>query len=317
MYCGPLLSCPIAFGGHSSGPKMSPCQLFSRFSLHKITNSEDFSFSPAEFSRFKFGDDNAAQHFGTAMAEAFIQEYFCGRQRPTSELVVACSYQFIPTAAYSLRRHFLRHLNRWMAANDLLPVQKVKIYRSTTYQLDYGTLTAESRAQHIGRDHFHVDRDLVVGKTILVLDDIRITGAHENRILRMFQELGIQEPLLFLYFAELTSSRVEPGIENRLNFYDIQSIFDLEDIVQHGRFAINARFVKYVLAYEHEAFCRFLKGQDEGFAALLLHVAIGNGYHKKHEYAVNMSELSRKLCLGQSEVVAKGIELSVDSRLTS
>lgn len=298
---------------------MSNSSSFSKFSLHKITCTENFPFSPVEFSRFKFGDDDAAQRFGTAMAEAFIREYLCGSTPPISELVIACSYQFIPTAACALRRHFLRHINRWMAANNLDPVQKVKIYRATTYQLDYGTLSAESRAQHIARDHFHIDREMVANKTILVLDDIRITGGHETRLLRMFQELGIQEPLLFLYFAELTSRKIEPGIENHLNFYDVHSIFDLEELLQRGRFAINARFVKYVLAYEHEAFCSFLEGQDERFAGLLLHMAIGNGYHKKQEYAANIARLNKRLCFEQPRLITKleGIESLVDYQLAN
>lgn len=296
---------------------MSNCSSVSKFSLHKITNTKDFSFSPAEFSRFKFGDDVAAQRFGTEMAEAFIQEYLCGSPQQASELVIACSYQFIPTAACSLRRHFIRHLNQWMAAHDLAPVQKVKIHRATTYQLDYGTLSAESRAQHIGRDHFYIDRELVASKTILVLDDIRITGGHEKRILRMVEELGIQEPLVFLYFAELTSNRIEPGIENRLNFYDIHSIFDLEEPIRKGRFAINARFVKYVLAYEHQAFCNFLEGQDDRFASLLLHMTVGNGYDKESIYAANITELNKRLCSEKPEPIAKSIEVLVDFQLAN
>jgi hypothetical protein len=275
---------------------MSETQASFTYSLHKITLDDSFSFSPHEFSRFKFGDDGVAYRFGVALAEGFIRDRL--HTFPIPKTVVAVSYQSIPTAAHSLRKHFILHLNRWLARNGYPPTQEIKIHRITTYQVDYSTQSVESRRQLIGKDHFHIDRDLVGCKTVLVLDDIRVTGTHEQRLLQMFDEFGLRSQVAFIYFAELTNRDVDPDIENWLNFYAVHSIFDLEEMVKSGKFAINARVVKYVLAYSHEAFSVFLQRQEDSFSNLLFDTAIRNGYHNVKKYSANSNTLMRRVCLG-------------------
>jgi hypothetical protein len=278
----------------------------STYSLHKITHDDGFDFSPNEFSRLKFGDDNVAYRFGVAVAEGFIRDRL--HAFPVLEIVVGVSYQFIPTAALALRKHFIFHLNQWLARNGWPPAREIKIHRITTYQVDYGTLSVESRRELIGKDHFHIDRNLMGCKTILVLDDIRVTGAHEQRLLQMFDEFGLRSQVTFIYFAELANRDVDPSIENRLNFYAVHSIFDLEEIVKSGKFAINARVVKYILSSSHEAFSVFLQRQEDGFSNLLFDMAKGNGYHNVKKYSANFDTLMRRVSLGKRNFVSGEIK---------
>jgi hypothetical protein len=67
--------------------------------------------------------------------------------------------------------------------------RKPRCIRTITYKEDYGELDAEQRLlKLIGNDSFHIDKMFLKGKTLVFLDDIRITGGHERMIMKMIDE---------------------------------------------------------------------------------------------------------------------------------
>jgi PRTase ComF-like len=257
------------------------------FSLHKIQHTHHFGFDPDQYSRFKFGDGEVSEHFGQALAEAFIKAHM---PLPEAEQIVVVSspYSFIPTATFAMKNHFVYRLNRWLAEYGYPVVQEAKVHRSITYKEDYGELSAEERMRLIGNDTFHIDSSFLEGKTILFLDDIRITGSHERMIMKMVSEYGLRNRIYMLYFAELVNKDIHPNIENYLNYHFVKSIFELDTIIKNGRFAINTRIVKYILNYDFDPFCIFLQDQTCEFAEQLYDMAIGNGYHEIPAYTRNL-----------------------------
>ena len=156
------------------------------FSLHKIKSENTFSFDPAAYSRFKFGDGAASADFGSKLAQGFIRECMPLPSEQNKEIVVVSSpYSFIPTATFAMKNAFVSTLNRWLALHGLPVVQETKVHRTITYKEDYGELSAAERMRLIGNDHFHIDAAFLKGKTLFFLDDIRITGSHERMIQRM------------------------------------------------------------------------------------------------------------------------------------
>ncbi|MBP1652659.1 MAG: hypothetical protein H6Q26_2816 [Bacteroidetes bacterium] len=258
------------------------------YSLHKIHHSDSFGFSPDDYSRFKFGDDVVARDFGIALAEGYIRNHL-HYVPPEKQLVVISSpYAFIPTATFAMKNHFVFRLNRWLAEEGYPVVQEAKVHRTITYKEDYGELNASERLKLIGNDSFHVDKAFLEGKTVIFLDDIRITGSHERMILRMVDEYELKNDICMLYFAELANHSIHPNIENYLNYHCVKSIFDLEKIIQGDSFQINTRIVKYILNYDYDSFCIFLQNQTENFVNLLYNMALGNGYHTIDAYARNL-----------------------------
>ncbi len=265
------------------------------YTLHKIENAGEFGFSPDDYSRFKFGSDAVAQKFGEALAEGFIQNHLIPN-RPSGQFVVLSSpYSFIPTATFALKNYFVYSLNAWLAAHDLPVVQEAKVHRTITYKEDYGELDAAQRMQLIGNDTFHIDRIFVEGKILLFLDDIRITGSHERMILKMVAEYGLANEIHLLYFAELTNKNIHPNIENFLNYYSVKDVWDLEPIINSGRFALNTRVVKYLLNADLNNFASFIPLQCAAFIHQLYNMALGNGYHTIEAYQRNLHYLSRQL----------------------
>ena len=259
------------------------------FSLYKITNSESFDFSPSDYSRFKFGDDEVAKKYGTELATQFINKYLQDNPVVNQIVVISSPYSYIPTATFALKNYFVFILNQWLADNNFSVVQETKVHRTITYKEDYGELNAEQRMKLIGNDSFHIDREFLKGKTLLFLDDIKITGSHERMISKMLMEYNLKNDTFLLYFAELENKNIHPNIENFINYYFVKSIFDLNDIINSSNFRINTRIVKFILNHDFPSFKVFIQSQTIEFINLLFNMALGNSYHTIEEYKTNLS----------------------------
>ena len=257
------------------------------YSLHKILQDDRFDFNPAAYSRFKYGDEAVAVEFGRSLAKGFIREHLSRSPVHQQIVVISSPYSFIPTATFAMKNHFVAQLNRWLVENDHPVVQETKVHRTITYKEDYGALDAAQRIRLISNDSFHIDRQFLEGKTLLFLDDIKITGSHQKMIESMIDRYQLNNRVYMLYFAELENMTIHPRIENYLNYYSVKSIFDLGPIVK-GKFFINTRIVKYILNYEFPEFRIFIEEQSEDFVQQLYDMAIGNGYHKIEAYARNL-----------------------------
>ncbi|PJJ83211.1 phosphoribosyltransferase family protein [Mucilaginibacter auburnensis] len=269
--------------------------MHTTYSLHKISTTDDFGFKAADYSRFKFGDGDIAVNFGEALAIGFIKEHTDLLNTGHQLVVIPSPYSFIPTATFTLKNTFVSTLNRWLAKHNLPVVQENKVHRTITYKEDYGELNAEERLRLIGNDSFHIDKAFLKGKTLVFLDDIRITGGHERMIKKMIDAYELDNTVYMLYFAELVNDAIHPSIENYLNYFSVQTIFDLDDIINGGNFCINTRIVKYMLNYDHESFCVFLQNKSDAFINQFYDMALGNSYHTMESYRPNLNYLSNQL----------------------
>jgi hypothetical protein len=261
------------------------------YALHKIDNTTDFGFNPDHYSRFKFGDNLIAKSFGKDLADGFIKYYLANNLITNQIVVISSPYSFIPTATFAMKNYFVSQLNRWLVENGGLQVQETKVHRTVTYKEDYGELSAEERLSLIGNDSFHIDKDFLVGKTLLFLDDIKITGSHERMILKMTKAYGLSNEMHMLYFAELVNKNIHPNVENFLNYHQVKSIFDLEEIIDGGDFCFNTRIVKYILNTDAESFKIFLERRSNDFINELYDLSLGNGYHLIDAYAKNLHQI--------------------------
>ncbi|MEO7767472.1 MAG: phosphoribosyltransferase family protein [Ferruginibacter sp.] len=274
------------------------------FSLHKINQSHSFGFCPVEYSRFKFGDASVAQKFGTALADHFIKQYLQYHPVAGQLVVISSPYSFIPTATFAMKNYFVFTINRWLAEHHFNVVQETKVHRTITYKEDYGELNAEQRMNLIGNDSFHIDKDFLLGKTLLFLDDIKITGSHERMINKMLTAYGLLNDTHLLYFAELENKSIHPNIENQLNYSFVKSIFDLDGIIKNERFCINTRIVKYILNADTASFKIFIQNHNTDFINLLYNSALGNGYHTIEAYQANLNILKMHIeLISQTEPV--------------
>ncbi|WPU94898.1 phosphoribosyltransferase family protein [Mucilaginibacter sabulilitoris] len=276
------------------------------YSLHHVDNAVKFGFNPDDYSRFKFGDDDVAKSFGTHLADGFIRQHLAVTPIKEQIVVISSPYSFIPTATFAMKNWFVARLNRWLAQHGYPVVQETKVHRTITYKEDYGELDAEQRMTLIGNDSFHIDKDFLAGKTLVFLDDIKITGSHERMIMKMVDAYGLGNDIFMLYFAELVNKAIHPNIENHLNYHQVKNIFDLDSIIKGNNFSINTRIVKYILNYDFDSFCIFIQDQTYDFINLLYDMALGNGYHTIEAYTNNLNFIKENLFLNNHKLIQHG-----------
>ncbi|QHS57553.1 hypothetical protein GWR56_19120 [Mucilaginibacter sp. 14171R-50] len=276
------------------------------YSLHHIHHDTTFGFNADDYSRFKFGDGAVSKDFGTALAEGFINDYLADNPISQQIVVISSPYSFIPTATFAMKDWFVYSLNHWLAGQGLPVVQETKVHRTITYKEDYGELNAEQRMNLIGNDQFHIDKVFLQGKTLIFLDDIRITGSHERMIMKMAKAYGLDNDIHMLYFAELINTDIHPNVENYLNYHQVKTIFDLEGIIKSIDFRINTRIVKYILNYSFDSFCVFIQNQSVQFTEQLYNMALGNGYHTIEAYAQNLNFIKKLLLLDNYKLIQYG-----------
>ena len=263
----------------------------NHFSLHKITDATSFTFSEEDYSLFKFGDNLVAKKFGYELAAAFIDNVIPTMDTNKQIVVLSSPYFYIPTATFAMKNQFVCTLNRWLALHNFNVVQEAKVHRTITYKDDYGALNAAERMQLIGNDSFHIDSVFVEGKTLVFLDDIRITGSHEKMITKMLDSFGLKNETHLLYFAALVNTSIHPNIENHLNYFKVKSIKDLHPIINSGHFIINTRIVKYILNTSANDFIAFIDMQSQQFKNELYDMALGNNYYTIDVYKSNLAYL--------------------------
>ncbi len=263
------------------------------FALHSITTHDATGIDPAAYSRFKFGDGDVARQFGQDLAQGFATHWLPTISETAQLVLLPSPYSFIPTASYWMAQAFTRALNRLFVVQGRSVMQEVKISRTSTYRDDYGSLTFVERIKLIGNDTFRVDADALTDKTLVFVDDIRITGSHQLVVQRMMDQYGLTNPRLFVYYGHLDNPAIHPKIENYLNYYTVKSLSDLSPIVQSANFRINTRLVKYILSHPPTVSQPFLEQQSGAFIDELYDMALGNEYHLIAEYAPTVSLLGQ------------------------
>lgn len=268
------------------------------YSLHKIFSDKEFPFSAVDYSKFKFGDKNVSRKFGFDLAKGFIKEFLSVHPIEDQIVVASSPYDFIPTATFAMKNYFIQRLNEYLVEKNLPVVQEVKIHRTVTYKEDYGNLSAEERLKLISNDHFHMDFEFIRNKTILYMDDIRITGSHERVIRKMINNHTVHNDYrkVFVYFAELANPNIDPKVENTLNYYFVKDLYSLDKVLKNEDWIPNTRVVKYILRKENgEHFDIFLQFQPLKIVQTIYHLAIGNSYHQMDEYSDNIQKMKKLL----------------------
>lgn len=267
------------------------------FSLHKIFNRDKIPFSEIEYSKFKFGEKSIAKKYGFELAHRLIYSGILNQSEFSNDKIVVCSspYCFIPTATYAMKDYFIQILNNHLVAIGRSVVEETKIHRTITYKEDYGALTAQQRLNLIEKDEFHIDKEFIKGKTIIFLDDIKITGSHEKVICRMADKYGLENNMIFAYYAQLCNPEIHPDIENQLNYAFVKNLLDLDKIIKNDTFLLNTRVVKFILNSDPNEFNTFIQYQSIKLVQNIYHQAIGNGYHLIDDYKSNLDYISSLL----------------------
>lgn len=265
------------------------------YSLHKITSNEHFTFSPINYSWFKFGDKNFAKLFAEELFNNFILEHKDLILSQDEIIILPSPYLSIPTASNFLCKYFKDSLNIFLFENKKKAVVESKIFRNQTYTTDYGNLNFEDRIKLISGDTYYIDQKFISNKFCLFIDDIKITGSHEFTVNKILNQYNVNGTFLFVYYAELINNRINPNIENKINYSAVKSINEIIEVVNRINFQYNTRIVKFILNLKMEDFSFFLNNIDIFKQQELFNLSLSNNYHQIEEYNRNLLYLRENL----------------------
>ena len=247
-------------------------------------------FSSARYSRYKYGSVAAAEAFAWALGTAF------GERHPelvrAPRLVMTSSpYTYVPTAAATLARRLRTVLNAARAGCGLRPAPLVQVDRISPCAGDYGALSARERDRRMAANTLSFWRfrpEQLHDAHLLVIDDVRVTGAHQRCLTRATDALPLAART-FLYIALFPSpvdAGFDPTQEDALNHAAIKTLDDLGGIVESGDFAWNVRICKFVLdPANHGDLPRFLRRMPDWFVCGLHRNSCRDGYSRMGRYA--------------------------------
>jgi PRTase ComF-like len=292
--------------------RVIPTHEFALYSLGAVSPAAGEScplpFSAARYSRYKYGSIAAAETFARALATAFCER--CPDLALAQRLLMTSSpYARVPAAATTLARRLQPALNAVRTRWGLPPAPLLRVERISTSPGDYGTLSAQARDLHMAANVLSFRRfppRQVRGAHLLVVDDVRVTGAHQRCLMRASDDLPLAARS-FLYIAAFPGppdqlgpdSRFDPAQEDALNHAAVTTLGDLAAIVDAGDFTWNVRVCKFALSPANRGeLPRFLRRMPGWFVRGLHRNSCLDGYARMDLYApshaVVRAELSRR-----------------------
>ena len=268
-------------------------------SVHQFT-ADDFDarrlpFAPADYARLKYGDDEIAKRFGYELADHFFEQ-----QRAAllvePVVVIPSPYNFVENAATIMTKHFVRRLNHLLVQATGLHVDYATIQRKVNYTGDFGLLDAESRRKLIGGDVFYVHEGFFEGKTMLFVDDVRITGAHEDRLMGLMAERPKlrDQNIHFLYYGRLCGDETRNDVEAYLNSAEM-TLEGFLDMQRQPNNHLIVRPIKWLMRMDAVDFERFLRNACKRTLERLYDGCLGEGYYAVPDYQPNFLSLKAKM----------------------
>lgn len=170
----------------------------TRHFANTFASLAEAKFSTSDYSRLKFGSNQAAKRMGRILAESFFKAH---RDWLLTEqfVVVPSPYNYVKNAATVLSEHFVDHLNYLVAIHDgAFAIEWDIIHRKVSYINDYGFLSKEDRKALI--------EDVIAcgGKTVgLPLIGCGLAGGKWSVVEAMIEETLVAKGLeVFIYKLE-------------------------------------------------------------------------------------------------------------------
>jgi hypothetical protein len=232
------------------------------------------AFNVAAYSRMKYGEVTATRHFGKLLAETLItaQPEVLSDETPTDFLV---AYKAVPPACHYLSLYCLDHINAKRAVTHREPGRLLQIYKSRVAVSNYAAASQEARQQELNTIAFTLEGRSLCNNPFVLIDDVRITGAAEQKILEVLLPAAPQR-LTLLYLACLQKDAM-PQMEDVLNAAAVRCLADIAAFIRADNFDLNIRTLKRILSSPPAELADFLTGIPVRMLEQLLRGTLATG----------------------------------------
>lgn len=228
----------------------------NRLSIHTVRNGLFNNGLNAElYSKFKYGSRPVAFAYADQLRALFLEKFGVDYiLRHKVQIIISTSpFWYTPPPANTIALRFLYHLNSLLVEYEQMPLRYVKIHRGSAPRVDFSALTSEERESNMKQDLISVDPEAFRGKKVVLIEDARITGAHEAKTIKYLQGVGVDE-LTFLYVVDVADGATDPHIEFRLNHAWMNDLDKLATLMENeADYVLNARVCRYILSYPDKA----------------------------------------------------------------
>lgn len=245
------------------------------------------------YSRMKFGDDCAAREIGYEMADCLFEKH--SDMLLANEVVIIPSpYNYVKNAATVVTEHMIDRLNTLLVEANGRHVEYSTIHRKVSYISDYGFLPKAKREKLLSNDKFYMNKQFLKDKLLVFVDDIKITGTHEEKLKEILQKEGMTNDAIFVYSAKYYGA--SPEIEAKLNFAAVESVEDYVKLASSARrHHLLVRPIKFLLKQDKQTFDWYLKNTPYTGLRDLYHACLGEGYTIIPDYQANIRTLKEFL----------------------
>lgn len=202
-----------------------------------------------EYSRFKYGDGAVSKRYAQALAGAVAPAL---AQVSAPVVVTSSGFGFAPPAAHSLVEPFVSALGRLGVRAGT-----VRVCRRSVSNGDYASMTLSQRQAAVSHHSLSV-HPLPAGALVVAVDDVRVTGVHEEAMDRCLRGGGAAQ-VLHAYVVDAWEAREHPSTEAVLNASGVRTDAELLMLAGSEAFVPNARFCKRVLGMPRTRMRRFLE----------------------------------------------------------
>jgi len=257
-----------------------------QFYANEFTELSTAPFSIHDYSRLKFGCDASARIMGNELAVKFFKIH--GDKLLSNNVVVIPSpYNYAKNAATVMTHYFVRTLNKLLVQSNGEHVEYSTIHRKQTYTLDYGHLPKDLREKYLNNDSFYINKKFYEGKLLIFVDDVIITGTHEDKLRDILSKENMDNDVMYVYYSKYKGDRAT--IEHDLNFSSIKNSNDVIDIIKHDDNHVIIRPLKYLLSATELDIENLINSCSYRRLEDIYYACIGEGYHKIEQFQRNIA----------------------------
>jgi hypothetical protein len=223
-----------------------------------------------EYSQFKYGEGRAALKYGRMLGALMVGEY-SGVFFDNEVYVASSAFRVAPPASQGLVVPFVETARSAAASQGAeTAIRTFKIGKSRLATDGYADMTFEERRGTLQSDLILPEGLDFRGRTVVMLDDIRVTGLREEALEGLFTDAGAEQTL-FGYALTVSNGREFPKIEGMLNRIAVKTMDDIIELASRPGFIPNVRLCKFIAARPPEEVARFCATAPPEVAETVVH----------------------------------------------
>lgn len=249
-----------------------------------IDFSDDFF---AHYPRLKLGVTESVDYYGAQLSR-LAEEVITQSPGSTDWVITGPAYHVLPGGPNLLCSYLYEDLKNKLPGSVTLSLRhlrektdnlEIKDAESLNKYHNYSTFTQQERSQlYEQAPEPSIDLRDFRGRSILFVNDIKVTGAHQRYMERVFAKVDSPQ-ICWLYVLEIDRqiAETEPEIEYAINHSGIASFEEFADLLATHNLEYTSRCITRLLSYELPMLARLFQMLDVRRKKAILELATAEG----------------------------------------